>query len=121
MSELKSNDPLHGVTLVMIMDHLAATFSWQELALIVPINCFKSNPSIKSSLNFLRKTPWARTEIEHLYLRSIEEGFRKELIIPRVLATPKGLQKPKKTPCGVSAVWPDLTCFFDLSTSSIQV
>jgi uncharacterized protein (DUF2132 family) len=98
MSELKSNDPLHGVTLVMIMDHLAATFSWQELALIVPINCFKSNPSIKSSLNFLRKTPWARTEIEHLYLRSIEEGFRKELIIPRVLATPKGLQKPKKNP-----------------------
>ncbi|MFM7023081.1 MAG: VF530 family DNA-binding protein [Flavobacteriales bacterium] len=68
----QSKDPLHGKTLQMILEELTAKYSWEELAEEVNINCFKSNPSIKSSLTFLRKTPWARTKVEQLYLRSLE-------------------------------------------------
>lgn len=62
-------DPLHGKTLESILTHLVVHFGWEELAQRININCFKSNPSIKSSLTFLRKTPWARTKVEQLYLR----------------------------------------------------
>ncbi|HQV98990.1 MAG: DUF2132 domain-containing protein [Bacteroidia bacterium] len=64
----KSNDPLHGITLETIVKHLVDHFGWAELGEIIPINCFKSNPSVKSSLTFLRKTPWARKKVELLYL-----------------------------------------------------
>lgn len=63
-----SNDPLHGVTLEAILTSLLVCYGWEGLAKKVRINCFISNPSIKSSLKFLRKTPWARAEIETLYL-----------------------------------------------------
>jgi uncharacterized protein (DUF2132 family) len=63
-----SNDPLHGKTLQMIVTHLVEMYGWEELARRIPINCFKSNPSINSSLKFLRKTPWARTKVEDLYV-----------------------------------------------------
>lgn len=63
-------DPLHGVTLKNIMLELEAHYGWEGLAEKVPVNCFKSNPSIKSSLTFLRKTPWAREKIEQLYIKS---------------------------------------------------
>lgn len=65
------NNPLHGVKLVDILEHLVAEYWWDELANEIDINCFKSNPSIKSSLKFLRKTPWARKKVEELYLESI--------------------------------------------------
>jgi uncharacterized protein (DUF2132 family) len=67
-----SNDPLHGKTLEFIITELVNYFGWEDLGQHIPINCFKSNPSIKSSLTFLRKTPWARTKVEQLYIRMIK-------------------------------------------------
>ncbi len=66
--EEQRNNPLHGKTLEMILQHLVALYGWEELGQRITINCFTSNPSIKSSLTFLRKTPWARQKVEDLYL-----------------------------------------------------
>ncbi|HET6597630.1 MAG TPA: VF530 family protein [Anaerolineales bacterium] len=63
-------DPLHGVTLEMIITRLVEQFGWDELGKRIPIRCFTNNPSIKSSLAFLRRTPWARKKVEALYLAS---------------------------------------------------
>ena len=65
------NNPLHGLTLKAIVTELVERLGWQELARRVNINCFKSDPSIKSSLTFLRRTPWARAEVEALYVELI--------------------------------------------------
>jgi len=62
------NNPLHGVKLATILDVLVKKYGWERLALKININCFKSDPSIKSSLKFLRKTQWARDKVEELYL-----------------------------------------------------
>lgn len=62
------NNPLHGKTLETIVKHLVNHYRWEGLAYHIDINCFKSNPSIASSLKFLRKTPWARKKVESLYL-----------------------------------------------------
>ena len=59
---------LHGVTLAQIVEYLATHLGWSELAARIPINCFSSDPSIKSSLTFLRRTPWARAKVEALYV-----------------------------------------------------
>ncbi|MBU0809108.1 VF530 family protein [Pseudomonas spirodelae] len=64
------NNPLHGVTLEAILTALVAQYGWDGLAQCIDIRCFKSDPSIKSSLTFLRKTPWAREKVEALYIRS---------------------------------------------------
>ena len=64
---MQPNNPLHGVTLAHIVTTLHHHFGWEHLAQLININCFKSNPSIKSSLTFLRKTPWARKKVEELY------------------------------------------------------
>jgi uncharacterized protein (DUF2132 family) len=64
-----SNDPLHGITLEKILMELVDYFGWEDLGQHIPINCFISNPSIQSSLKFLRKTPWARKKVETLYIR----------------------------------------------------
>ncbi len=66
------NNPLHGVTLEMILNRLVETYGWEELGLMIRIRCFTDHPSIKSSLVFLRKTPWARKKVEQLYLESLE-------------------------------------------------
>lgn len=66
------NNPLHGVKLAEIVQFLVSMYGWEELGTRIKINCFLSNPTIKSSLKFLRKTPWARTKVEDLYLRSIK-------------------------------------------------
>lgn len=66
---MHNQDPLHGITLKTIVTELEAHFGWEELAKRIDINCFKSNPSINSSLKFLRKTPWARKKVERLYLK----------------------------------------------------
>ncbi len=66
------NNPLHGKTLQSILEELVLRYRWDGLAYNIDINCFKENPSIKSSLNFLRKTPWARKKVEELYLKSFD-------------------------------------------------
>lgn len=68
MNQQQANDPLHGKTLQMIVTHLVEMYGWEELSKRIPINCFKSNPSINSSLKFLRKTAWARKKVEELYI-----------------------------------------------------
>ena len=73
MNAHPSKDPLHGVTLEMQVNHLVARYGWSELSKRININCFKSDPSVKSSLKFLRRTPWARAEVEALYLASLNE------------------------------------------------
>ena len=63
-----TNDPLHGITLEVMLNKLVAHYGWAELGRIIEIRCFNYDPSIKSSLKFLRKTPWARAKVEELYL-----------------------------------------------------
>jgi uncharacterized protein (DUF2132 family) len=67
------NNPLHGVKLVEILQYLVAVYGWDRLGAKINIRCFKSDPSIKSSLKFLRRTPWARTKVEELYIKTIKE------------------------------------------------
>ncbi|WP_323813622.1 VF530 family protein [Cellvibrio sp. NN19] len=69
MSEQKNN-PLHGLTLETIVTRLVEYYGWDELGERINIRCFQSDPSIKSSLKFLRKTPWAREKVEQLYLNT---------------------------------------------------
>jgi len=69
-----SKDPLHGITLEFIVTELVNYFGWEDLGQHIPINCFNSNPSIQSSLKFLRKTPWARAKVEQLYIRTLRPG-----------------------------------------------
>ncbi len=66
-----SKDPLHGKTLEYILTSLVNHFGWEELGMHIRINCFNNQPSITSSLKFLRKTPWARKQVEDLYVRLI--------------------------------------------------
>ncbi|MBY0425620.1 MAG: VF530 family protein [Cytophagales bacterium] len=74
MEQSQPNNPLHGVTLEAILVYLEGKYGWEELGERININCFNINPSIKSSLTFLRKTPWARKKVEELYLKSIRIG-----------------------------------------------
>jgi uncharacterized protein (DUF2132 family) len=71
MNQSQSNDPLHGITLERLLTELVDRHGWAELGQRIPVRCFLFDPSIKSSLTFLRKTPWARTKIEQLYLQSL--------------------------------------------------
>lgn len=71
MSDSQPNNPLHGLTLETILTRLVARYGWGELSQMVKIRCFYNDPSIKSSLKFLRRTPWARQEVEALYLRTL--------------------------------------------------
>ena len=71
MKEEQPNNPLHGKTLEMILVFLVDRYGWDELGDRIDINCFQFDPSIKSSLTFLRKTPWARKKVEDLYLDSL--------------------------------------------------
>ncbi len=70
---IQPNNPLHGITLKTILEILIKKYGWEDLGDIIRINCFNDNPSIKSSLIFLRKTPWAREKVEKLYLRGVKE------------------------------------------------
>ena len=71
MTTTQNNNPLHGLTLQKILEELVEKLGWEKMATAVRIKCFSSNPSIKSSLTFLRKTPWAREQVEQLYLAKI--------------------------------------------------
>jgi len=66
-----STDPLHGITLEAILNQLVAHYGWEELGRLIKIRCFNFDPSIKSSLQFLRRTPWARAKVEALYVRHL--------------------------------------------------
>ncbi len=68
MSDGQPNNPLHGLTLESVVARLVDRYGWAELANRIDINCFKSDPSVKSSLKFLRKMPWARKQVENLYV-----------------------------------------------------
>jgi len=71
MPETQPNNPLHGKTLEAILVFLVDRYGWEDLGEVININCFRFDPSIKSSLTFLRKTPWARKKVEDLYLASL--------------------------------------------------
>jgi uncharacterized protein (DUF2132 family) len=71
VTDFKSNDPLHGITLEKILTQLVQQYGWADLAKRIPIHCFSNEPGIKSCLKFLRRTPWARKKVEELYLASI--------------------------------------------------
>lgn len=68
MNQQKSNDPLHGKTLENIVQFLVNYYGWEQLGVNIKINCFRENPSMQSSLKFLRKTPWARKKVEDWYI-----------------------------------------------------
>ena len=77
------NNPLEGITLEMMLTELVDKYGWYELSLDININCFKSNPSIKSSLTFLRRTPWARAKVEDLFrwhLKRYKKSFRQNSV-----------------------------------------
>lgn len=67
------NNPLHGIKLVTMLEELVEHFGWEHLAFKININCFKHDPSIKSSLVFLRRTPWAREKVEQLYVSWLQK------------------------------------------------
>jgi uncharacterized protein (DUF2132 family) len=71
MQQNTSKDPLHGVTLQMIVEQLVEYYGFDTLSELIKIKCFTDNPSVKSSLTFLRKTPWARKKVEDLYIRTL--------------------------------------------------
>ena len=73
MTDPQQNNPLHGITLEMILTQLVEQHGWEKLGSQINIKCFTSDPSIKSSLKFLRKTPWARKKVEDLFLRTIRK------------------------------------------------
>jgi uncharacterized protein (DUF2132 family) len=71
MIEHKAKDPLHGITLETILTRLVEHYGWEAMGRLVDVRCFHNFPSIKSSLQFMRRTPWARAKVERLYLRLI--------------------------------------------------
>ena len=77
MNEPQPNNPLHGITLKTILEYLVAEYGWEELGERIKIHCFNFEPSISSSLKFLRKTDWARVKVERLYLYSLSYEQRR--------------------------------------------
>ncbi len=94
-------DPLHGITLKAILEALVERYGWEEMASRIRINCFSQDPSLKSSLAFLRKTPWARDKVEQLYLTSIgakpSQGTKPKLA-PPLAADPKSETAVRPSP-----------------------
>lgn len=94
MSTPQANNPLHGITLEMILTRLVDHYGWHRLGKTITINCFTKTPSIKSSLKFLRRTPWAREKIEDLYL---DTQFSQKML-KKWQAEAKVSKPGKKTP-----------------------
>jgi uncharacterized protein (DUF2132 family) len=78
ISAPQARNPLHGVTLEAMINELVAFFGWETLGERIPVRCFNSDPSVASSLKFLRKTPWARAKVEKLYLVMLRQRARRE-------------------------------------------
>jgi uncharacterized protein (DUF2132 family) len=70
--ETQPNNPLHGIKLEQIINDLVAHYGWEYMGTIIKIKCFTDNPTVKSSLKFLRRTPWARTKVERMYLKMLK-------------------------------------------------
>ena len=68
---MQANNPLHGIKLEQIINDLVAHYGWEYMGTIIKIKCFNEDPSVKSSLKFLRRTPWARTKVEYMYLKML--------------------------------------------------
>ncbi len=79
MAEAQKNNPLHGITLQKMVTYLFAYYGWDGLYEQIPANCFKNNPSLKSSLTFIRKTPWARERVETVFLYITRKGIDEAL------------------------------------------
>lgn len=94
-----SNDPLHGITLKEIVNKLVEHYGWQELGERIRINCFTKDPSVNSSLKFLRKTPWAREKVEALFIRTNWDKPARKASSNR-----QGKAKPKFSS---NSIWPD--------------
>lgn len=75
--ELQPNNPLHGIKLEQIIEDLVAHYGWEYMGFTIKIKCFTDNPSMKSSLKFLRRTPWARTKVEMMYLNMLKKNKNK--------------------------------------------
>ncbi|MBK9489002.1 MAG: DUF2132 domain-containing protein [Haliscomenobacter sp.] len=73
MKDPQANNPLHGVTLEKMLHHLVEQYGWEEMGRQINIRCFNFDPSVKSSLTFLRKTPWAREQVEKMYVQSLRD------------------------------------------------
>jgi uncharacterized protein (DUF2132 family) len=103
MTTAQNNNPLHAVTLQKILDDLVEKLGWEKMAIAVRINCFSSDPSIKSSLKFLRKTPWAREQVEQLYLAKIAKQ-------PQAKTTTQRDNSPPKVDSAETTgfVWPEV-------------
>lgn len=80
MTEPISKDPLHGITLEMILTRLVEVYGWEKMGKLIRIRCFNNDPSIRSSLQFLRKTPWARSKVEALYIKQAKKAGSKPRI-----------------------------------------
>ena len=90
MNQPRRADPLHGVTLQAMIEHLVERYGWPGLGERIDIRCFTQDPSVTSSLKFLRKTPWARAKVESLYLHSVAH--------PRKAAAPPPADEPPEHP-----------------------
>lgn len=103
--EVQKNNPLHGVKLEALLTELVEHYDWPVLAEVMNLNCFKSNPSIKSSLKFLRKTPWAREKVESFYLYKFKQLPRPDdeqyALPPRDRTIP--LDQQTRTPAIITA------------------
>jgi uncharacterized protein (DUF2132 family) len=103
----QAGNPLHGITLETILNELVAHFGWPELGEQVKIKCFNSDPSISSSLKFLRRTPWAREKVESLYLFMRREQARQERATTRPAAGGRALETPPfSTACAAATAGP---------------
>lgn len=76
-AEEQPNNPLHGITLERMLTDLLSYYGWEKMGIIINVRCFHNDPSIKSSLGFLRKTPWARSKVERLYLKYLRVAAKK--------------------------------------------
>ena len=88
MAEEQKNNPLHGVKLAEIVEFLVDKYGWEELGTRIKINCFLSNPTVKSSLTFLRKTEWAREKVEFLYLKTLKHPLPKSKFASKPFSKP---------------------------------
>jgi uncharacterized protein (DUF2132 family) len=100
MTPPQPRNPLHGITLAAMVDDLVAFFGWEELGRRIPIRCFTSDPSVSSSLKFLRKTPWAREKVEGLYLFVQRERRRRGLVARGPHATSSPSERDRDQPVG---------------------
>ncbi|MDG0973705.1 MAG: VF530 family protein [Crocinitomicaceae bacterium] len=85
MQENQPNNPVHGVKIADMLNYLIESYGWEELAARINIRCFRFDPSVKSSLVFLRKTPWAKEEVQKLYIRTVERNPKGKPYQPKKL------------------------------------